>query len=188
MRRIVLSTAALGALLALAGCGVTVAGRAPSAAQVRSDLAGSPAPLAALHSEANELLEHVTARRFSALLDSLHGYPVIVNKWASWCGPCQGEFPVFQQVGAKLGRRVAFVGIDAGDTNAGARAFLARHPVSYPSFTDPDEALAAVVNATEYYPMTVFLSPTGQTAFIHQGPYTSASQLTTDIGLYLNVR
>ena len=77
-------------------------------------------------------------RRLDARLAALKGYPVVINKWASWCVPCKEEFGAFQRVSAEYGRRVAFLGIDSEDPKrADARAFLKSFPVSYPSYYDP---------------------------------------------------
>ena len=73
---------------------------------------------------------------------SLRGYPVVVNVWASWCGPCRFEFPHFQRAAAAYGKRVAFLGIDSQDSDDAAATFLREEPVPYPSYTDPDEEIA----------------------------------------------
>ena len=101
-------------------------------------LAGSPPPLAALHRQGNELLgggQDAYEKRIAAL----RGYPVVVNVWASWCGPCRFEFPTLQRLSAKYGKQVAFLGVDSEDSDDAARTFLAEAPVPYPSYTDPDE-------------------------------------------------
>jgi thiol-disulfide isomerase/thioredoxin len=69
-------------------------------------LAGSPPPLAALHEQGGALLEG-GARALRARLRALKGYPVVINKWASWCVPCKDEFGALQRV-ASLRAPVAF--------------------------------------------------------------------------------
>ena len=194
VRRVLLALAAAG-LLAVVVLGLTQAngedGRAaPSArfdlAQARNALAGAPAPLAALHAQSNQLLRG-GRRAFRARLAELRGHPVVINKWASWCGPCQAEFPVFQRVATSHGKRVAFLGVDGHDKRAAASAFLRSHPLPYPSYEDPDEAISRAIGAPANYPITVFLDARGRTAFIHQGLYASAADLTADLRRYLGV-
>ena len=69
-------------------------------ATAKRELAGAPAPLAALHEQSAQLLEG-GPRAFRKRLAALKGYPVVVNKWASWGGPCPTELPVLHsQAGA----------------------------------------------------------------------------------------
>jgi cytochrome c biogenesis protein CcmG/thiol:disulfide interchange protein DsbE len=154
-----------------------------SKSAVSRELAGSPAVLASLHAQGNELLSGGTTA-FQARLRQLRGYPVVVNKWASWCGPCQTEFPAYQRASVSFGRRVAFIGIDGKDQTPAAAAFLKRFPVSYPSYTDPDEKIARAIQASTYYPQTVYFDRQGKEVFDHAGPYETAASLETDIRRY----
>lgn len=171
------------AVLALAGCGSQPKSSAPSAQSLTSAFKGSPPSLSSLHAQANQLLAGGSAA-FKARLASLHGYPVVVNKWASWCGPCQTEFPAFQKAAVVLGRHVAFVGVDGKDHNPAATSFLKQFPVTYPSYTDPNENIARSIQAAVYYPQTVFYDRQGKPVFDHAGPYLSASALEKDIRRY----
>lgn len=166
------------------GCGSTTRSAAPAAGTIRQDLKGSPAPLAGLHAQADQLLGG-GASAFKARMAGLRGYPVVVNKWASWCDPCQTEFPVFQRVAVAFGQRVAFVGIDGKDANASAAAFLKRFPVAYPSFTDPSEQIARSIQAAVYYPQTIYYNRQGKAVYDHAGPYESAAALERDIRRYV---
>jgi cytochrome c biogenesis protein CcmG, thiol:disulfide interchange protein DsbE len=168
---------------ALAGCGSQARSAAPSTANVASAFKGSPAVLASLHVQANKLLKGGPSA-FHARLGGLHGYPVVVNKWASWCGPCQTEFPAFQRASVKYGRQVAFIGIDGKDSDPSAAAFLHRFPVTYPSYVDPKESIARTIQAATYYPQTVFFNRQGKMVFDHAGPYETAAALEQDIRRY----
>jgi len=146
-------------------------------------LEGSPAPLAALHHQANQLLGG-GANAFQARLRKLRGYPVVVNKWASWCGPCRAEFPYFQRQSARLGKRVAFLGVNSNDNDGDAKRFLGQFPVSYPSYSDGDLAIAAVFNGVQAFPTTAFYDEKGKLAYVHQGAYQGEAKLAEDINRY----
>jgi cytochrome c biogenesis protein CcmG/thiol:disulfide interchange protein DsbE len=170
----------------LAGCGAAQAHNAAlSLIAQEAALKGSPPALAALHAQASQLLGGGVSA-FRARLNSLNGYPVVVDKWASWCGSCQIEFPAFQQAAVKYGRQVAFIGIDGKDGNGSAAAFLHRFPVTYPSYTDPHESIAGAYQASTYYPQTLFFTRHGHQTYVfdHAGPYESAAALEQDIRRY----
>lgn len=189
LKRIALALAVL-ALLAALGAGLAqIGGSTPARparltlAQMRARLAGSPPQLAALHAQAALVLAGgLPALR--ARLASLRGRPLVVNKWASWCAPCRAEFPVFQRVSSSLGRRVAFVGIDAGDASrADALSFLRSFPVPYPSYYDKSGRAGAAITDSSFTPVTVFYDRRGS-QYIHQGPYYSVDALERDVRRY----
>jgi len=152
-------------------------------AQMRSRLAGSPAPLAALHAQSDEILPGGLAA-VRARLAQLHGRALVINKWASWCQPCRSEFAAFQRVSLALGREAAFIGIDSGDTSrADALAFLRSFPVSYPSYYDQSGQAGTAITDSTFTPVTVFYNSSGG-EFIHQGPYPSAAKLEQDVRRY----
>src|SRR5205823_13491977 len=107
--------------------------------------------------------------RFRARLRSLRGHPIVVNKWASWCAPCRSEFPYCQRLGVSLGRRVAFIGVDGNDNDGGAKSFLLRYPVPYPSYSDPEGLLARVIEASLAFPHTVLYDASGHLTFVPRG-------------------
>ncbi|MFL5862058.1 MAG: TlpA family protein disulfide reductase [Solirubrobacteraceae bacterium] len=154
-----------------------------SRSTVSAALAGSPAVLASLHAEGNRLLPGGTSA-FQARLKKLRGHPVVINEWASWCEPCQSEFPVFQRVAVRFGRRVAFVGVDSRDANAAAATFLHRFPVSYPSYVDHSQSIGRSLEAVGGIPQTIYIDPRGKQVFDHAGPYETAASLERDIRRY----
>jgi cytochrome c biogenesis protein CcmG/thiol:disulfide interchange protein DsbE len=169
----------------LIGCGTEKpkAGAAPRPEVTRKALARSPAPLAGLHRQANQLLKGGSGA-FRRRLAALRGYPVVVNKWASWCGPCRAEFPFFQRLGVRLGKRVGFLGVNGNDNNDAARRFLREFPVTYPSYSDPDLKVSAVFNAVQAFPTTAFYAPSGALSYVHQGAYATERKLAQDIDRY----
>jgi cytochrome oxidase Cu insertion factor (SCO1/SenC/PrrC family)/thiol-disulfide isomerase/thioredoxin len=144
-------------------------------------LAGSPAPLAALHRQGGSLLGPQPA--LANRLRALRGYPAVVNAWASWCPPCQKEFPLFASASLRYGRRVAFLGADTSDSSVDARSFLAKHPISYPSFETTTQQLRPLADIAGM-PTTIFVNRAGKVTYVHTGQYESLGTLEQDIDLY----
>jgi len=128
----------------LAGCGSTQPKSAATAADFKHALAGAPPALAALYGAPGRVLDGGPSA-FKRQIAKLRGHPVVVNKWASWCGPCRFEFPFFQKQVTKRGKSVAFLAVDGEDSKDGAHSFLAKYPVPYPSFFDPKSKVATVL-------------------------------------------
>jgi cytochrome c biogenesis protein CcmG, thiol:disulfide interchange protein DsbE len=148
-------------------------------------LATAPAPLNGLYAQANELLTG-GEDAFGQRLGELKGHPLVINKWASWCIPCQSEFPIFQTVATERGKAVGFLGLNVNDVDAAARKFLTKRPLPYPSYVDTKEELTHSLKAPlKVAPVTVFVDREGKTAYIHPGEYKTAAQLTADIDRYL---
>jgi cytochrome c biogenesis protein CcmG/thiol:disulfide interchange protein DsbE len=176
-----LAAVLLLACLALVACD---SGDEPKSVEIdASRLAGAPAPLAKLHSQSNELLAG-GREGFEQRLKQLRGYPVVVNKWASWCGPCRFEFPFFQRQAVKRAKEVAFVGVNSDDNDGDAKEFLRDYPVPFPSYEDPRLEVAAVFNGVQAFPTTAFYDSTGELAFVHQGNYATEAKLAEDIEQY----
>jgi thiol-disulfide isomerase/thioredoxin len=174
-----ISVAAAG--LVAAGCGADsggdYGGQHPDYAKA---LAGAPTPLAALYKESDRLLPGGSSA-FEKRLAALKGYPVVVNVWASWCGPCRFEFPALQKASATYGKKVAFLGVNSQDSNAGAETFLEEAPLPYPSFSDGNEEITHTIGAGTGLPDTAFYSSSGGLCYLKQGPYTEHAELAADI-------
>ncbi len=186
---VTLTIIAVGALLIIGLIGLASSsspnGSAPrlTLAQIDARLQGSPAPLAALHAQANEILTG-GASALHARLAALRSYPLVIDKWASWCVPCQEERGAFQQASVSQGRTAAFIGIDSSDpSRADARSFMRAVPVGYPSYYDRSGRLGIAITGSSFTPVTVFYDRAGR-EYIHQGPYPSAAKLEADVRRY----
>jgi len=155
----------------------------PGAAAAQRELADSPPALAAIHAQADRLLGGASA--LAARIRALRGYPVVVNVWGSWCAPCRAEFGLLASASARYGRQVAFLGADVNDDSGDARAFLLRHPVSYPSYQmASDEVTAIAPQGLLGTPTTFFFSRTGRLVHVHSGQYASQGTLDGEIATY----
>ena len=170
----------LSALLALPGCG---ADDPPSRTLDLSRLEGAPPPLAKIHAQRNQLLDG-GPDAFQDRIGSLKGYPIVVNKWASWCGPCRQEFPYFQEHCVRLGKRVAFLGVDSNDNDDDAREFLEEYPVSYPTYKDPSVKIAETFKGQIAWPTTAFYDSKGKLAYVKQGAYLKEQDFVDDLKRY----
>jgi cytochrome c biogenesis protein CcmG/thiol:disulfide interchange protein DsbE len=175
--------AAAIALAALAACGSNQPKSAATAASYKQALEGAPPALARLYEQPGRVLDGGPSA-FERQIAALRGHPVVVNKWASWCGPCRFEFPFFQKQVSKRGKQIAFLGVDGEDSKDGARRFLDRFPVPYPSFFDPHSDIAKVFHGDRNFPTTVFYDRTGGVEYTKQGGYASEEALARDIERY----
>lgn len=155
-----------------------------SAAEARARLPeAAPAELVSVREQASELLGG-GIDAFDGRLGELRGHPVVINKWASWCGPCRAEFPFLQELAIERGDEIAFLGIDSDDSEDAARTFLEELPLPYPSYSDPGKEIAASVDAEREFPATVFIDSAGERVFVHRGAYPTEDALAADIERY----
>ena len=94
---------------------------------------------------------------FERQLEALRGYPVVVNKWASWCGPCRFEFPFFQRLAKKHGKTIAFLGVDSRDSREEAAEVPRRVPRSLSELLRPQRrGRAGLFRGDRAFPTTAF--------------------------------
>jgi cytochrome c biogenesis protein CcmG/thiol:disulfide interchange protein DsbE len=111
----------------------------------------------------------------SVTLGDYVGTPVVVNFWAVNCVPCRTEMPAFEQVHRAVGDRVAFLGVDTGESVESGRPFAEQTGVTYDLASDPPGELIRQFRST-LLPTTVLIRADGTIARIRSGT-VSADEL-----------
>ena len=178
MRRYAAILAAL-ALIAVLVVGLRQAGgdstpkRKFDLAQAERKLTGAPAPLASLHQQSSQLLPG-GRKAFRARLASLKGYPVVVNKWASWCVPCRTRVPDLPAAGREAGQAGRVPRRQRGRLDRPRPPLPGVRAAALPLLPRPRRGHREDDPAPANYPITVFFDRRGKLAYIHQGGYRNA--------------
>ncbi len=126
-----------------------------------------------------QALPEFTLADYQHVLEGLRGTPVVVNVWASWCGPCRKEAPLLASANRTYGDRVRFIGVDILDQRDAARDFMREYGWTYPSVYDPAGAIRDGLGLLGQ-PVTLFYDASGALVDTWSGPL---SQQVLDDGL-----
>jgi cytochrome c biogenesis protein CcmG/thiol:disulfide interchange protein DsbE len=151
---------------------VACSGDSPS---VDSDVAAG----SSLLPESPTALPEFTPERFQSLLAELEGTPVVVNFWASWCGPCRREAAHLAKVARTFEGKAQFIGVDVEDQRAPAREFIREYGWTYPSVFDPSGAIRDSLGYVGQ-PTTVIYDGSSEPVFEWTGP-VSAEQMSEEL-------
>jgi cytochrome c biogenesis protein CcmG, thiol:disulfide interchange protein DsbE len=158
----VLVGAALLPLAFIAALGLMVALRAPAQSPT---IIGAPAPDFALAD-----LDGNPVR-----LAELQGRPIVLNFWASWCGPCVEEFPLLREAAARhADAGLVVVGVIYQDRSEAARDFMARHGATWAAAMDPGERVSTAYGILGP-PETFFIGRDGRISARQFGQFSAAS-------------
>ena len=124
-----------------------------------SGMEGQPAPDFALRSSLGENLR----------LSEYRGDVVMINFWATWCGPCRQEMPLLDEMYARY-QRVGFnlLGVNIDDDSSRAMAMIEELGVDFPVLFDADKAVSRLYDV-EAMPVTVLVDREGTVRFVHNG-------------------
>jgi cytochrome c biogenesis protein CcmG/thiol:disulfide interchange protein DsbE len=141
---------------------VLFAGLGKDPAIIDSPLIGKPAPPFALKAVGSgETID----------LESLRGKPVILNFWATWCGPCYEEHPTLV-ANARALPNVQFVGVVFNDEENKIMRFLAERGAAYPTLLDAN-GKTAIAYGVGGVPETYFINPAGTIVAKYAGPLST---------------
>lgn len=102
-------------------------------------------------------------------LAQLKGKVVMLNFWASWCGPCRQEMPLLEQMHKRysaLGFTLVGVNVDANSKDA--EDWLSKTPVSFPVLFDRESKVSKLYDVSAM-PSTVFIDRKGNVRSLHRG-------------------
>jgi cytochrome c biogenesis protein CcmG/thiol:disulfide interchange protein DsbE len=111
-------------------------------------------------------------------LRQLAGRPMVINFWASWCGPCKVELPLLARAHREWGDQVAFLGIDVQDASGEAWKSLTSAGVDYPQLEDPEGRTRAPFGWHSGLPLTVFVDARGRMVGIERTAFRTYPEVT----------
>ena len=129
-------------------------------------------------------LPSIDLAAYGRLLQELHGTPVVVNLWASWCKPCREEVPHLVEAANEMGDVIQFLGVNMQDQRAAAAAFMREFSVPFPSVFDQDGAIHTHLGFVGL-PDTIFYDTDGNIVATWTGPITKralADRLSALVG------
>lgn len=102
-------------------------------------------------------------------LAKLRGQVVMINFWASWCGPCRQEMPLLEQMYQKYNRLgFTLVGVNVDEQPTDAERLLSKVPVSFPVALDSKSAVSKLYNV-KAMPSSIFIDRKGTVRYLHPG-------------------
>jgi cytochrome c biogenesis protein CcmG, thiol:disulfide interchange protein DsbE len=110
------------------------------------------------------------------LADHIGKQPIVINFWASWCGPCRTEMPMLEAAWREYQGQVLFLGIQYNDSKDAGNTFLDEFTVSYPNVRDDvnGKSVVGIDYALFGLPETFFIRTDGTIAHKQSGEVTAA--------------
>lgn len=109
-------------------------------------------------------------------LSQLRGQPVLLNFWATWCGPCRMEIPYLQAAFDEKGEEIQFIGINLGESEEKVRQFAYDYDMTFTIALDTSYETSQAYNI-RYIPTTFLIDRQGVICDIKIGPFQSENEL-----------
>lgn len=104
----------------------------------------------------------------SITLSELQGKPVIINFWATWCGPCVKEMPAFERLKDDFGDKIGIIAVNCGDDAGTVKDFMEENGYTFPVVLDEEYSIS-MLYPTNSIPYTVVVDAEGRVTHISTG-------------------
>ena len=104
----------------------------------------------------------------SITLSELQGKPVIINFWATWCGPCVKEMPAFERLKDDFGDKIGIIAVNCGDDAGTVKDFMEENGYTFPVVLDEEYSIS-MLYPTNSIPYTVVVDAEGKVTHISTG-------------------
>lgn len=106
-------------------------------------------------------------------LDDLTGTPVVLNFWATWCGPCRNEMPALQAASERFGDRVRILGVDQAEDPATVQAYIDELGIDFTIPLDAEQHVSSDLYNVSGLPTTFFIDAEGKISKVWMGEMNS---------------
>ena len=102
-------------------------------------------------------------------LSKQHGKVVLINIWATWCGPCVGEMPDLDRLAQDYEDQLVVIGVNCGESEQKVIDFVEQNGYSYLFAADPEVRVSGLLYPTDTIPYTIVVDPYGVITVLHHG-------------------
>ncbi|MFH0810328.1 MAG: TlpA disulfide reductase family protein [Pseudomonadota bacterium] len=116
-------------------------------------------------------------------LSDLRGHPVVINFWATWCGPCQAEMPLLQDLSIDVSLRdkgLVFYAVDIGEKAATVQSFMSARGFTFPVLLDARQDIAEAYNIRAI-PATFFIDKDGVIKARRDGAFSNKVEIAREL-------
>jgi thiol-disulfide isomerase/thioredoxin len=116
--------------------------------------------------------------------DAARTQPVVLDFWATWCGPCRQELPHVEALSRRYAGRVAFYGVNSSDSAKNIAAFTRQEGLTFPTLSDARHSVAFLYGA-DAIPLLVVVDTRGRVRYVSNG-YDPSENIESELSKLLD--